>query len=152
MSKKTIKLKKYLDIVEELSKNDGNDITPGMLLGLESDGRVQPHDDQGGDVLPMFALEDELQGGTINDDYDTEDDPVQVWVPVRGEIVYAVAASGAISAGDFVESNGDGKLRALDEDDYASDDYQAGNRIVGQAVAGKETISGNEDRVQVRII
>jgi hypothetical protein len=105
----TIKLKKYQDIIEEYAA--AATITPGNLIELTSAGTVQNHSTSGGNALPMFALEDELQGKGIEDDY-ASGDKVQVWVAQRGEIVYArLAVDENVSIGDFLESNGDGCLK-----------------------------------------
>jgi len=111
MGKNTIKLKKYSDVIEEFVAAD--EIKPGMLVTLNADGKVIPHNLDGGNAIPMFALEDELQGKTIDDAY-AADDPVQVWIAGRGDIVYALANSGVtINVGDFLVSAGNGKLKPV---------------------------------------
>lgn len=109
MAKNTIKLKKYSDVIEEFVA--GAAITPGMLVALNASGAVIPHGEAAGNAIPMFALEDELQGKTIDDAY-ANGSPVQVWVAGRGDIVNAIAGA-AINAGDFLVSNGDGKLKPV---------------------------------------
>jgi hypothetical protein len=112
--KNTIIIKKYVDHIEEFVANAA--ITPGMLVELMSTNKVRAHATSGGGVLPMFALEDALQGKGIDDDY-AATDPVQVWVPVPGEIVYALIADGqTIAIGDFLESNGAGRLTKHTDD------------------------------------
>ena len=114
MSYLTIKIKKYSDNIEELVA--AGTITPGMLVEYTSASKVQAHSTAGGNALPMFALEDELQGNTITDNY-SADDQVQVWTPYRGDMVYGILASGQnVTAGTFLVSNGDGKLKALASD------------------------------------
>jgi len=109
MAKNTIKLKKYSDVIEEFVAGDA--ITPGMLVALDSAGKVVPHGEAAGNAIPMFALEDELQGKTIDiDDAYAAGDPVQVWVAGRGDIVNAIAGA-QIAAGDFLVSDGTGKLK-----------------------------------------
>ncbi len=106
MAKNTIILKNYLNIFEEIEA--GGTIKPGMLIMLNSDNKVVVH--TGGDVLPMFAVEDALQGKTIDDNY-TNGQPVQCWIPQRGDQVYAVLQDGEdVSIGDFLSSNGNGRL------------------------------------------
>lgn len=111
MAKNTIKLKKYLDVIIE--KVAAGTITPGMLVELTSADKVQAHSTQAGDAIPiMFALEDELQGKTIDDNYSATN-PVQVWVAQSGECVYAILAdSQDVEIGEFLESKGDGTLQA----------------------------------------
>ena len=59
----------------------------------------------------MFALEDELQGKGINDNY-SSGDLVSVWIPGRGDQVFAILADGEnVAVGDLLESNGAGYLR-----------------------------------------
>lgn len=147
MAKETIKLKKYVDIVEEYEA--AGTITPGMLVELASATTVQAHSDEDGNALPMFALEDELQGNGISDDYSAED-MVQVWVPVRGEIVNAILASGEnASVGNFVTSNGDGKLKVM-ESLVSTGDVDT-NEIVGQVIVASNA-SVADTRVQIRVI
>lgn len=111
MAKNTIKLKKYNDIINEYDA--GETITPGQLITLDSDGDVIKHATEGGQER-MYALEDELQGKSIDDDYDSGD-KVQCWNTVAGEEVYAWLDSGNdVSQGDKLESTGDGTLQPLD--------------------------------------
>lgn len=117
MAKNTIKVKKYSDVIEEIGAT-AVAITPGYLLELTSAGKVQAHATAGGNVLPMFALEDELQGKGIDDAYAASDN-VQVWVPYRGDMVYALLNDGEnVAIGDFLESAGNGKLRKHVKDSF----------------------------------
>ena len=157
MAKNTVKLKKYLDVINEYVANAA--ITPGHLIELMSTGKVRVHATAGGDVLPMFALEDELQGKGITDAYAALD-PVQCWVAVRGEEVYALLANGEIAViGSFLVSNGDGTLKVYTADTVSSDepaytDYA--NPIVGQALDAVD-MSGSSGvdpsgRIKVRVL
>lgn len=110
MGKKTIKLKKYGDIVNE--EVAAETITPGALVELNSSGNVQNHSTADGAAATMIALEDELQGNTIEDDY-SADDPVQVWYVQPGEEALILVGSGYDPAvGDYLQSNGDGTFQA----------------------------------------
>jgi len=136
MAYNTIKLKKYLDIINEYTAT-AVAITPGMVIELTSGGTVQAHSTAGGNLLHMFALEDELQGNGIDDNY-AASTKIQCWVPVRGEEVYAILADGeTVVIGDFLESNGAGFLQKHDPDEYDTDDSIGGintNQIVGIAL------------------
>jgi len=106
----TIKLKKYSDVIEEYIA--GGTILPGMIVLLKDDGVVEAHDDDApAAFLPMVALEDELQGKSIDDTY-ASGDPVQCWIPYRGDIFLGILEDGAdVVVGDFLESNGTGYLQ-----------------------------------------
>lgn len=104
----TIKIKKYSDVIEEFTAAAA--LSPGMLIELTSAGTVQKHNNDGGNVLPMFALEDELQGGGITTAY-AANAQVQCWIPYRGDIVYAILKDGQnVAIGDELISAGDGTL------------------------------------------
>ncbi len=143
----TVKIKKYSDIIEEYPMLTGQAVVPGMLIELDADLKVKKHDSAGGELLPMFALEDELQGKNIDDAYG-DDQPVQCWIPGRGDIVYAMLADGEdITCGDFLGSAGNGYLK----------DYSTGT-IVGQAIESIDLGDSEGDwpatgrRIKVRII
>lgn len=107
MAKNTIKLKDYLKVVEEYEA--ASEITPGMLVEVTSAEKVQAHSTSGAAGLPvMFATEDEFQGKTISDEY-SADEPVQCWIPQRGDVAYGLLSGGEdASIGDGLASNGDG--------------------------------------------
>jgi hypothetical protein len=105
----TIKVKKYSDIIEEYTAVAA--ITPGMLVELTSANKVQAHSGASKEALPMFAIEDELQGGGVLDDY-AAGAQVQVWIPNRGDIVLAILNDGEnVVIGDWVDSAGNGCVR-----------------------------------------
>jgi len=96
-------------------------ITPGHLVMYDSDLKVVVHDSDGDKALAAFALEDSLQGNTLDDDY-SSDDPVQIGIFRPGDQVNAVIEGGeAVSKGDMLVSSGNGKLRELISADSASD-------------------------------
>jgi len=109
MVKNTIKLKKYVDIINEYKA--GGVITSGMLVAVNSVGAVIAHAVAGGVCSKMFALEDELQGRTIKDNF-VSGEPVQCWVTVPGEEVNALLADGEdVAIGEVLVSDGAGKLK-----------------------------------------
>lgn len=128
MARRTVKVKKYSDIIEELVAASA--ITPGMLLELDSAGKVKPHSASGQNAIPMFALENELEGEGIGDAY-AADDPVQVWIATRGEKVNALLADGEnVAIGDYLESNGDGYLKKHVADVESFESAEAGSITV----------------------
>lgn len=109
MAYNTIKVKKYSDVIEEMVASAA--VTPGMLLIIESTGKVKAHNQADKDVFPIFALEDELQGKGIDDAY-AANDRVQCWIPYRGDIVNAILADGEnVAIGDPLTSDGYGRLK-----------------------------------------
>ncbi len=156
MSKRTIKLKKYLDIHVEGVAMEA--ITPGHLIEMHTDGKFKKHATNGGFVFPMFALEDELQGKGITEDYAT-DDIVQAWIPQRGEEVYAILKNGETAViGSKLESGGDGTLEVLDVVMADSDDaFTTVHNVVVAIALEAVDMSGSagEDpsgRIKVRIV
>ena len=151
MAHNTIKIKKYSDVIEEMTA--AGVIYPGMLVLLGSGDTIVAHsDDAPANCVPMFALEDALQGKDIDDAY-ASGDKVQVWIPGRGDFVYAILENGEnIAIGDFLESNGAGYLQK----------YTSG-KAIAQAVealdlsgsSGEESSAapfGYNKRIVVRII
>ena len=99
-------------LIEELA---GGAITPGMLLSQDSTGDLLAHDDAGGPHEKMFALEDSLQGNTIDDDY-AEDDLVRAGIFEPGAVVQGLLSDGeAAVIGDILLSDGAGALTTDDE-------------------------------------
>jgi hypothetical protein len=151
--KHSVILKKYSDCIEEFVASAA--ITPGHLVEIMTTGEIRVHSSASGNVLPMFALENELEGEGIDTAY-AHEDPVQVWIPTRGDIVNALLADGqTIVIGDFLESAGNGSLTKYVAD---STGIYYHNQIVGQAIeavdlsgsAGTHPVSGL--RIQVRIM
>jgi hypothetical protein len=128
---KTIKLKNFSDVNEEIVAT-AVAITPGMLLERTSANLVQAHSTAGGNLLQMFACEDELQGKSITDNY-VASDPIQVWFPGRGDWVYAILADdNSVAIGDMLESAGNGYLQKHAADNSAAANVT--NQIVGVAL------------------
>ena len=160
MAYNTIKLTKHLDVIAEYTAT-AVALTPGTLIELGSAGTVQAHSTQGGSVLPMFVLEDELQGKGIDDNI-AASNKIQCWIPTRGDIVYAILQDGEnVAIGDFLSSNGTGTLIKLDV--AASGGAEpVNNTIVGIALEAVDLSdsSGGESsgalaynkRIKVRII
>ncbi len=145
MAYNTIKVKKYSDVIEEITA--AGTITPGMLVEIDNTGKVKAHSGEGKAVLPMFALEDELQGKAISDDYGAGD-KVQVWIPYRGDQVYALLATGQeVTPGTWLVSDGNGYLQEYSEDS----DTEYPQIIVGVALETVDTSDVNS-RIVIRVI
>lgn len=152
----TIKLKRYLHIQEEY-KATAVAIIPGHLIELTSAGLVQKHATAGGNVLPMFAIEDALQGHDIDTAYDVSSQ-IQCWIPTRGDIVNAILADEeTVAIGDFLVSAGGGELKKFAAASSATVVEIASAAIIGVAVTALNLNSSSAatlaaTRIQVRII
>ena len=134
MAKETIKLKKYVDVIMEFEASAT--ITPGMLLKIYTDGTVRPHLPAGGNATKMFALEDELQGKGIDDNY-SSGDKVQVWIGRAGDVVNALLKDDeVVVVGQYLESDGEGRVQVHAGDVADSTDVTVQNAIVGIALEG----------------
>ena len=153
----TIKLKKYSDVIVEAVANAT--ITPGMLIEIMSTGKVRAHAGAGQNVAPiMVALEDELQGNGIDDDYSALD-PVQCWIPYRGDEVNAILKNGEkVAIGDLLESAGNGEVQKHTADVDSSADITTiyPNQIVGVALEAVDMSDSSaadpSGRIRVRIV
>ena len=146
-TKRTIKVKKYSDNIVELVANAA--ITPGMLVEQMSTDFIRAHSTQDGNCLPMIALEDELQGKIISEAY-AQNDQVFVWIPARGDEFYGILASGeSVAKGEFLVSNGDGKLKALPTLASTGDVFPA--QIIGVATEAINAALADA-RIIVRVI
>lgn len=125
-------------------------IRPGMLLEERSDGKVEPHGVAGGNVMPKFAVEDDLQGKGIDDLY-ASGARVIYRTFQRGDRVWALLDHDqTVVVGDYVESAGNGLLRKhtpTTHEDSGSTSWEITmytNPIVGkvkQAVATEDSSS-----------
>lgn len=161
-TKNTIKIKSYSNIVEEMAATAAA-IKPGMILemGSASNATVcKAHATANGNVVPMIALEDELQGKSIYDAYSaTAGTKIQVWIPTRGDIAYLIPVDGtALAIGDFVTSNGDGRVKkyVVTVDSAADVETIYDRIIIGQVLetitSASESAGEEEEMVMVRIL
>jgi len=117
-------------------------ITPGMLLVMDADGKVVPHNSAAGPAEKAFALEDALQGRTIATDY-AADELVAVVMASPGDVVYALLSGGEkVNPSSFLNSNGDGTLQAGITNAIA---------VALEAVDASDSNNVNE-RIRVRIL
>jgi len=107
MAIKTIMVHTVLDkpCVREYKNDEA--ITPGMLVEITSTG-VKKHATAGGTALPIFALENELEGEEIGTAL-TSGEKGRFWFPQRGDEVL-VYVTGSPAVGNYAESAGDGSV------------------------------------------
>lgn len=130
-------------------------ITPGFLLERTSSGTVQAHGNAGQNAVRMFALEDDIQGKEIGDNY-VASTLIQCGVFNAGDEVYALLADGETAViGSFLESNGDGYLKVHAASSAGAIEYP--EAIVAQALAALD-MSGSSgadpasQRIRIEIV
>lgn len=144
----TIRLKDYVGVY--LEKNAVSAFYPGRMIEVTTADKVQPHSGASSAAVPMFTLEDELQGNGIDDQY-AADDPVMVWIPQRGDEVYAVLADGEnVSIGDKLESDGAGGLQAGTTAPVA--EAIEALDLSGSSAVESSGVLGYDKRIKVRVL
>ncbi len=111
----------------------GEAITPGHLIDFNTDTPAEwvKHAGAGLNASPTFALERDELGKEISVAY-AENDRVKAGFFNSGDVVNALVASGqTLAVGAWLESAGDGTLRAIEEDAATDDDQR--NAIVGRS-------------------
>jgi len=122
-------------------------VSPGNLCEFDSSGDVQVHSTSGGACLPMWALEDSLQGKTIDDAYTTAN-RVQLGIFRSGDLVNALIADGEdIDIGDKLVSDGAGALREM----TSADEEGALRAIAMEAkdMTGSAVVAADHAKVMV---
>jgi len=158
--KHTIILKNYGNNFDE--KVAASTIYPGMLIERTSADKVQAHSTEGGNMQPMFAIEDALQGKDIDDAY-SADDQVRIWIPQIGDQILACLADGEnISEGDYLQSKGDGTLEAFDASlaVVSGGEYMPASvrlralesRNIATSSGGETGWSGGYNRIMVEVV
>ncbi|QDP54881.1 MAG: hypothetical protein Unbinned3891contig1000_79 [Prokaryotic dsDNA virus sp.] len=123
----------------------GGAITPGHLVGRNASNAVVVHASAGGNAEKMFALEDALQGNTIDDAY-ASGDRVSLAICSPGTVVYAYLAVGeSCDPSDFLTSNGDGTLKVATSTD-------ARIAVPEETLDNSETADTAAARLKVRVI
>ena len=92
--------------------------TPGHLLELTTAtaDTYKVHATAGGHAMPIFAVEDDLQGAEISTAY-TAAARLFARCFRQGDLVFALIANGAnVAKGDKLVSNGDGTLKVATPD------------------------------------
>ena len=124
-------------------------ITPGHLVDFDSSGDLVVHAGAAKNASPMWAIERDELGDDVDDAYATSDQ-VKVASFAPGDEVWAYVASGEVlSKGDFVESDGAGRLKGL-ATDAATDDTQR-ESVVGRIMVAK-TADTSHTRYRVQVV
>lgn len=119
-------------------------ITPGDLIELTSADEVQRHSGAAGAAARAFAIENDLVGDGIDDDYD-DGDTVQYGLFRSGEEVYALLAYGQnVAIGAKLASASAGKLQAHTGDATAS--------LVAIALEAVNANTDGAERIKVEVV
>ena len=111
ISKQRIQVKNYGYAYEERDAGAAG-IKPGMLVQVDTDGDVIVHATEGGRAECLVALEDSLQGKTVDDAY-TVDNPVRLMIFRPGEeFCGLLEANQTIDIGEGLISAGNGKFKS----------------------------------------
>ena len=125
-------------------------ITPGMLVAVDSAGKVAAHAVQGGYAERAFAVEDALQGHTVSDDY-SADDVVSYNLAAPGSEVNALIAGGEdIAIGDQLVSGGDGCL--IESGSGSSETVVRQILAIAMAAVSSDSSDGVNTLAKVRIV
>lgn len=107
-------------------------ITPGHLIIRSAADLVIAHNSAGATCAKLFAVENDIAGDGITDNY-AAGEVVRFVAPRQGDEIFAILADGEnASVGSFLESNGNGELRVVDVD--ASFTAIAVGSVVGQCL------------------
>lgn len=118
----------------------GEAITPGHLV--QGTTTILKHATAGADAARRFALEQDMLGKDIDEAY-AVGDTVQVGAFKGGDAVNAIIASGQdIAADQYLESAGDGTLRA----------HASGTRIARAKEAVDNSAGPSTARLRVEIV
>ena len=108
----------------------GGTITPGHLLqGLPA--ALLVHANAAYTALAMFAVENEWLGEEIGEDYLVTEKVFYAVCPAGTEVA-AIADGTGVTAGDYVESNGDGTFQVVATSAATAD--TARHSLVGRAL------------------
>jgi len=115
LSKNMIQIKNIGGIAYEEREAGEALIYPGMLCRVDSDGNVCKANTEGGKVEVLVAIEDSLQGKTVDDAY-TLGNPVRL-VRFRPGEEFHVRQHGhtSITEGEQLVSKGDGTARSASD-------------------------------------
>lgn len=97
-------------------------ILPGMLVELNADRNVIPHDAAGTTPAPILvAVEMPIRSGSdINTEFDVAGEVVPCHYALSGDLLYMLLEAGEnVAKGDLLESSGNGHLRVGSSGEFA---------------------------------
>lgn len=136
----TVRLK---GIGTRLERVAAGTITPGMLIEVTNADKVQAHSTAKGPAITAFAVENDLEGKEISDNYSANDYvQSEIYRPGDEVLTFVKAGGSALVIGDFLESAGNGSLQKY------TDGY-----IIAQALEAVDNSGGGSmARLKVRVL
>ncbi len=127
----------------------GGVITPGHLIEKTSTGTVVVHSSAGLNAMKQFAVENDLVGKAITDDYASGDNVLYEVCPPGTEVnALVINGTAAILQAAFLESDGAGGVQTAIAD--AATDTAQRSAIIGQALEAVDN-SGGGAPVRIKI-
>lgn len=121
-------------------------VYPGMLVELDANNKLIPHNEAGGKGMAAFAIEDALQGKPVGTAY-TSGTLGRYILPEKGSEVYAMLKTGQTTViGSELVSDGSGHLQVRGSDGSGVWEWQI------FAIALEAKTSSANDLIRVRII
>lgn len=119
----------------------GQTISPGMLIDLDSTGKAIVHATAAGSAVKRVAIENEMAGKDPSTAYTAGETCFYV-VPLPGEEVNLKlgASAAAITAGNFLDSAGDGTVKAQTGGTAVTNASRAG--LIAQALESQDNSGG----------
>ena len=131
-------------------------ITPGMILDVDSAGKYEIHNTEGSDGSAIVAVENELIGGEIGDDYASGDQVRAVDAQPGDEILMRLKTGESVTFANILKSDGSGGLvihtpRAVDEGG-GSTWTQYEHPAFFRALETRNNTSGLYENIQVEVL
>ncbi len=147
LSKNQIQIKNFGGVVYEERDAGAAGIYPGMLCKVDSDSDVVQHNTEGGKAECLVAIEDSLQGKTVDDVY-AINTPVRLVRFRPGEEFFGRQhGHTSITVGEQVVSKGDGTFRS------ASDSGSYGDTAIAVALETQDLSAVDADRlIRLRVL
>lgn len=138
-------------IYHEGKVKTGETINPGYLVEGTADA-YEPHGTAAGTASPTFAIENSYEGKGTETAY-AAGSQVYLVTAQAGAVLYAKLAANAtaVTAGNFLESAGDGTLRKVSTDSATSQDERAS--VVAKALEDVDNSSGDSEAfIKIEVI
>lgn len=128
---------------------------PGHLLVLNNASKVLVHATSGGPAAKLFAVEDDLQGNDIDEEY-AIGVLVQYNIAQRGDEVWGFLKDGEnIAIGDYLQSGGNGELIKYVAGSALVVEYPEsiiGTSLVALDMSGSSAVDPASQRIRLEVI